>query len=166
MDAIARLKIGEVAKQSGVSVATLRYYESLKLLAPADRGENGYRYYDQDTVQQVKFIRQAQSLGFSLDEIRQVMNVRDRGEAPCDLVQNLLQQKIEQLATQAQQILSFKAELETYRDRWSKITGRSLDSPICPLIETVEITNDHSRGDRPIQPLVATGVIDSHRSSP
>jgi len=164
METIARLKIGEVAKQSGVSVATLRYYESLKLLDPADRGENGYRYYDRDTVQQVKFIRQAQSLGFSLDEIRQVMNVRDRGEAPCDLVQTLLQQKIDQLTIQAQQILSFKAELETYRDRWSKMEGRSLGSPICPLIETVDMANDPSRGDRPIQSLAATGSIGSHRS--
>ncbi len=164
MEAIARWKIGEVAKRSGVSVATLRYYESLKLLAPAERGENGYRYYDRDTVQQVKFIRQAQSLGFSLDEIRQVMNVRDRGEAPCDLVQNLLEQKIAQLAVQAQQILNFKAELESYRDRWSTIAGRSLDSPICPLIETVDLPQDSTRGDRAMPPLLTTGAIDSHRS--
>ena len=56
------LKIGEIAKQTGVSVGTLRYHETLKLLYPAERGDNGYRYYPVDTVSQVQFIKKAQTL--------------------------------------------------------------------------------------------------------
>jgi len=138
MPTITLLKIGDIAKQTGVSVGTLRYYENLKLLYPLERGENGYRYYGSQTIQQIQFIKKAQSLGFSLEEIRQILDVRDRGELPCNLVQNLLADKIEQLEKQLQQITMFKSELEEYRDRWSEIPNSKQDNhEICPLIATV-----------------------------
>lgn len=137
----ALLKIGEIARQTGVSVGTLRYYESLHLLHPAERGDNGYRYYQPAMMEQVKFIKQAQVLGFSLDEIRRILDVRDHGEQPCDLVQELLQSKIAQFEAQIQQMMAFKAELEGYRDRWSAAAtpGNAPTSNIavCPLIATV-----------------------------
>ncbi|MBW4521033.1 MAG: heavy metal-responsive transcriptional regulator [Scytolyngbya sp. HA4215-MV1] len=138
MTTTARLKIGDVAQQTGVSVGTLRYYETLKLLYPIERGDNGYRYYSMETVQQVQFIKKAQSLGFSLDEIRQILDVRDRGGTPCDLVQDLLVSKIEQLNSQIFQMTMFRAELKQYRDRWAGIpASQQNDSAICPLIATV-----------------------------
>lgn len=149
MSSIASLKIGEVAKQTGVSVGTLRYYESLQLLPAAQRGDNGYRYYDQTAIEQVEFIRQAQSLGFSLSEIRHIMEARHLGQQPCELVQDLLQQKIDQLAAQAHSILTFKAELEGYRDRWSTLNAQPLNEDICPLIATVEMSDKAERFDRP-----------------
>ena len=130
------LKIGEIAKKTGASVGTLRYYESLKLIAPVRRGENGYRYYRTEVIQQVRFIKQAQALGFSLTEIHQILVVRDQGEYPCELVQSLLNTKIEELTTQIAQIITFKQELEDYRDRWSTISTLDYDDLICPLIET------------------------------
>lgn len=134
----ALLKIGDIAHQTGVSVGTLRYYETLKLLYPVERGENSYRYYSEETVQQVQFIKKAQSLGFSLEEIRQILDVRDRGEPPCNLVQDLLAGKIEQLAAQILQMTIFKFELEQYRDRWVGISDfQQNNSEICPLIATV-----------------------------
>jgi DNA-binding transcriptional MerR regulator len=139
MSLATRLKIGEVAKQTGVSVGTLRYYEGLKLLQPAERGENGYRHYNPDTILQVKFIKQAQALGFSLEEIRQILDVRDRGETPCDFVQVLLKHKIEQMEAQIQQMVAFKAELEEYRDRWETMDNLNLDEQVCPLIATVPL---------------------------
>ncbi len=139
MSLATRLKIGEVAKQTGVSVGTLRYYESLRLIQPAERGENGYRHYNPDTILQVKFIKQAQALGFSLEEIRQILDVRYRGEIPCDFVQVLLQHKIEQMEAQIQQMMAFKAELEEYRDRWQTMDNLILDEQVCPLIATVPL---------------------------
>ena len=62
----AAFKIGELGKQTGLTVGTLRYYSDLGLLQPIERGDNGYRYYSQDAVQQVDFIKKAQALGFSL----------------------------------------------------------------------------------------------------
>ena len=64
------------------------------------RGDNGYRYYGSETIQQVQFIKKGQSLGFSLENMQRILNVRDHGEAPCNLVQDLLDRKIAQLEAQ------------------------------------------------------------------
>ncbi|KAI9130083.1 heavy metal-responsive transcriptional regulator [Acaryochloris sp. CCMEE 5410] len=133
-----RLKIGEVSKQTNTSVGALRYYESLGLLA-SDRGENGYRYYPQEAVQQVLFIKKAQALGFSLEDIHEVLNVHQQGDVPCEFVQSLLQDKIEQLEAQIQKMMAFKAELEDYRDRWSTSQPPPQPGDICPLISTVPL---------------------------
>lgn len=136
MSALTCLRIGEVSKQADISVGALRYYESLGLLN-SERSENGYRYYSPTAVQQVMFIKKAQSLGFSLDDIGTIINIHRQGNIPCDLVQALLQDKIDRLADQIQQMRSFQSELEHYRDRWSEEPPHTGD--ICPLIETVSI---------------------------
>ena len=82
------LKIGQLAKQTGLTVGTLRYYSGLELLPPVYRGENGYRYYHAHAKEQVEFIQKAQKLNSSLKEIKQILAVRDRGEQPCGLVQD------------------------------------------------------------------------------
>ncbi|WP_448571732.1 heavy metal-responsive transcriptional regulator [Trichothermofontia sp.] len=134
------LKIGEVAKQTGVAVGALRYYETLGLLR-SERGDNGYRYYPLAAVQQVQFIKKAQSLGFSLEDIGEVLNVHQRGDIPCELVQSLLQTKIEQLDAQIQEMLAFKAHLEWYRDRWGTRHPHPQPGDICPLIETLPLSS-------------------------
>ena len=138
MTTATHLKIGEVRRQTGVAVGALRYYESLGLIH-SDRGDNGYRYYPQETVQQVQFIKKAQTLGFSLEEIREILNIHQQGDIPCERVQSMLQGKIEQLDHQIQQMMSFKSELEHYRDRWSTNQPRPQPGDICPLISTVSL---------------------------
>lgn len=132
------LKIGEVSKQTGVAVGALRYYESLGLLT-AMRGRNGYRYYANAAVHQVQFIKKAQALGFSLDDIADVLTVHEQGDVPCGLVRQILQEKIEQLAEQIEKMSDFKAELENYRDVWAASQPRPNPDDICPLIETVAL---------------------------
>lgn len=134
----ARLRIGEVSKQTGLAVGALRYYESLGLLT-SERGNNGYRYYSPEAVHQVQFIKKAQSIGFSLEEIGEVLNLHEKGDLPCGLVQSLLQEKIDQLETQIQQMAKFKSELENYRDRWTSSRPQPAPGDICPLIETVSL---------------------------
>lgn len=138
MAAIARLKIGEVSKQTGIAVGALRYYEELGLLA-SKRGQNGYRYYSKSAVHQVLFIKKAQTLGFSLEDIGQVLNVHQQGNVPCELVQSLLQEKIDQLNTQIEEMQAFKNNLEKYRDRWASSHLRPQPGDICPLIETLPL---------------------------
>ncbi|MEB3288557.1 MAG: heavy metal-responsive transcriptional regulator [Leptolyngbya sp.] len=132
----APLKIGEVSRQTGVAVGTLRYYESLGLIT-AQRGANRYRYYDPATVQQVGFIKKAQALGFSLEDIKAVLTVHQQGHTPCTVVRSLLQQKIDHLAAQIQHMTTFKAELEQYRDRWIMDPPQPTEGDICPLIASV-----------------------------
>ena len=132
------LKIGELAEQADVAVGTVRYYETLMLLEPAHRGENGYRYYALDAVKRLKFIRKAQSLQFSLSEIQQVLGIREQGKAACPIVRDLLNQKITFLEKQIYQMKTLKAELEAYREHWAE---QPLDDPdsqeLCSLIEQV-----------------------------
>ena len=136
------LKIGDIAKQTDVSVGALRYYETLKLLHPVERRDNGYRYYSLEAIQEVQFIKKAQSLGFSLEEIQQIIDVRNRGELPCPFVQDLLDHKIGQLAAQIEQMMMFKVELEGYRDRWTLLANFQQDDlDICPLIATVPLSS-------------------------
>ncbi len=136
------LRIGELAKQTGLAVGTLRYYSDLGLLQPAQRGDNGYRYYSQDASQQVEFVKKAQALGFTLEEIKQILNVRDRGEKPCSLVQGLLDNKIEQLQIQIKQMTLFKAELEEYRTAWiNNPNPESNSQEVCPLISSVSLSS-------------------------
>ena len=92
MAVLAHLKIGEVSKQTGVAVGALRYYEELGLLK-SQRGENSYRYYYLEAITQVQFIKKAQLLGFSLDDIGEVLNVHQQGDVPYDLVRSILQVK-------------------------------------------------------------------------
>lgn len=138
MKAIAMLKIGELAKQTGVSVGTLRYYGSLGLLVPSQRSESGYRYYADDAIEKVQFIRKAQALQFSLADIKQILDIREQGYPVCHTVKALLNQKIEQVNLQIEQLDEFKVELEKYRNQWAE---RSLDQPnsakLCSLIDEV-----------------------------
>lgn len=133
------LKIGELAKQTGVAVGTLRYYESLGLLEPALRSSSGYRYYTADAVRQVQFIKKAQRLSFSLQEIQEILVFRRQGVKPCPLVQDLLSHKIDLLEEEIQRMSAFKAELEAYKKLW---TNRASDNPnseqLCSLIEGVQ----------------------------
>ncbi len=135
-----QLKIGEVSKQTGLAVGALRYYESLGLLT-SERGDNGYRYYSPEAIHQVQFIKKAQAIGFSLEEIGEVLNLHKQGDTPCGLVQSLLQEKIDQLKAQIRQMTEFKAELEDYRDLWASSQPQPAPGDICPLIETVSLTS-------------------------
>ncbi|MEO0869859.1 MAG: heavy metal-responsive transcriptional regulator [Cyanobacteria bacterium J06642_11] len=136
---VASLKIGVLSKQTDVAIGALRYYESLGLLR-SQRGENGYRYYSPDAVHQVQFIKKAQAIGLSLEEIGEVLTLHEKGDTPCGLVQSLLQEKINQLETQIRQMTEFKTELEAYRDRWASSEPQPEPGEICPLIETVNLT--------------------------
>ena len=97
------LKIGEVAKQLGVATGTLRYYESLGLIKAASRHTtNGYRYYDDEAIQQVTFIKKAQSIGFSLDDIQQILTLKRTGLPPWQFVKDGLSDKIDRIKSQIQ----------------------------------------------------------------
>ncbi|MGK7949321.1 MAG: heavy metal-responsive transcriptional regulator [Xenococcaceae cyanobacterium] len=140
MSKATHLKIGELAKQTGLAVGTLRYYSDLGILQPVERGDNGYRYYSQDANKQVEFIKKAQAIGFTLEEIKTILDVRDRGEKPCSLVKGLLDRKIEQLEIQIKKMSLFKKELEDYRTSWINNPDLKSDSQeVCPLISSVSL---------------------------
>ena len=91
------LKIGDLAKRSGATTKTIRYYELLGLLHEPARTESGYRLYDERDVERLIFIRKAKSLGFSLTDIGETLTLYDSQQAPCIHVLALLDRKIQEI---------------------------------------------------------------------
>jgi MerR family copper efflux transcriptional regulator len=91
------LLIGEVATRSGVSRKALRLYERTGILPPSRRTEAGYRVYGPETLATLAFVAQARRLGFHLDEIKEVVQIRRSGRCPCPHVLDLVRQKVEEL---------------------------------------------------------------------
>src|SRR3546814_457103 len=82
------MRIGELAARLAINTKTIRYYEGIGLLPPPDRTASGYRAYDEDDVERLTFIKTAQRLGITLDEIREILAFRERGERPCEYVRD------------------------------------------------------------------------------
>src|ERR1700694_3262623 len=91
------LLIGEVASRSGVSRKALRLYESAGILPASRRTEAGYRVYRPETLAAPAFLAQARRLGFHLDEIKEVVQIRRSGRCPCPHVLDLVRHKVEEL---------------------------------------------------------------------
>ena len=86
MGRMAGLLIGDVAKRTGVTAPTIRYYEGIGLLPSPARSGAGYRRYSDGTIEELRFIRKAQGLGFTLDEIAEILQLSRSGKAPCSHV--------------------------------------------------------------------------------
>ncbi len=128
--------IGRVAKAAGVSVQAVRYYERLGLLPAAQRTPAGYRIYGPESVDRLQFVKQAQELGFSLDEIREILRLRYDGRSPCKCVSKLLEQKLEKIEHDIRLLVRFRHDLRKTLERSKKLPHLPhTASSICPLIQ-------------------------------
>ncbi|MBI3302984.1 MAG: heavy metal-responsive transcriptional regulator [Deltaproteobacteria bacterium] len=131
--------IGELAAELELNPRTLRYYEARGVLPPAARTLSGYRVYGEETVQRLSFVRKAKSLGLTLNEIRQILALRDSGKLPCSSVQQMLQEHVERIDHQIAQLRALRADLTELLNGWRPGYGRNgkaLHGSICPRIET------------------------------
>lgn len=128
--------IGQTAKAVGVSVQAVRYYERLGMLPAAHRTPAGYRVYGPETFDRLRFIKQAQALGFSLDEIREILRLRYEGRSPCECVRKLLQKRLETIEHQIRQLVRFRHDLRKTLERSKRLPHLPhTASAICPLIQ-------------------------------
>ncbi len=111
------LSIGRLARASGLGVETLRYYERRGLLAPAGRTASGYRQYRPEAVRRLRFIRRAQALGFSLDEIRELLALAEVPDGDAGRVKAITQEKIADIERRIRDLARMKASLETLAER-------------------------------------------------
>ncbi len=88
------VQIHELSQLTGVPAKTIRYYEEIELLPPAARKPNGYREYNQTDVERLKLVAGARRLDFSLSEIKEILDLRERNIAPCNVLLDLLNQKV------------------------------------------------------------------------
>lgn len=128
------ITIGQLAKNVGVNIQTVRYYERLKLLAPTARMPSGYRLYGTAEVQRLRFIKNAQALGFTLQEIMDLLNLRVSSAARCGDVQ---QKAAAKLAAVEAKVLDLQALARALRSlirtcRAGHPTNR------CPILKSLE----------------------------
>ena len=130
------LKIGELAKRSGATTKTIRYYELLGLLHDPERTDSGYRLYDEKDVERLTFIRKAKSLGFSLTDIGETLTLYDSQQAPCIHVLASLDRKIQEIDQLVGELQGLQQELKRLREESAPRVKRAADgSPICGIIE-------------------------------
>jgi DNA-binding transcriptional MerR regulator len=131
------LKIGEVARQTGIGIETLRFYERSGLLARPARTESGYRLYNSDALLTLEFIIRAQTLGFTLNEIKQIIDEGRTGHSPCAEVREIVRERLRELDERMRQMRQYRDALAQTLKSWDK-KGASVGR-FCGLIETAEI---------------------------
>lgn len=126
------MRIGDVAKQSGLPVKTIRYYEEIGLIAPEGRGANGYRLFSDQDMHRLAFIRRGRSLGFSIDQMKDLLALwQDKQRASAD---------VRALATDHIGMLDDKIrELTEMRQTLSALVSacNGDDRPDCPIIDSL-----------------------------
>jgi len=103
-----RLKIGELARRSDVSAKAIRFYEAAGVLPPPPRGANGYRLYSGEAVDLLRFVKQAQGLGLTLAEVKDIVAIRQGGRPPCGHVYQLLREKARELDRKLNDLLALR----------------------------------------------------------
>lgn len=135
------LLIGDVAERADVTTSTIRYYESVGLLTPAARSPSGYRRYPQRVVDELKFIKKAQALGFSLDEISEILRLSRSGNMPCSRVLSLAHQHLAAVDERIKQLQGFRDRLATELAKWDGTTTPTCDG-LCQIITSADSVED------------------------
>lgn len=140
------LLIGELAKLASVSPDSIRFYEREGLLPKPARLASGYRAYDRAAAKRLSFIKRAQQLGFSLQDIRQILALRERGEPACQCVVRKAQETLKGAEAKLDELQSFVNRLRTQLRRWKRVKAhqKNAAAEFCSLIES------SSGGDDPV----------------
>jgi len=130
------VRIGELAKRSGLESTAIRYYERIGLMpAPARKG-SGYRDYGEEAPARLSFIRAAQSIGFTLGEIREMLAFRDRGDAPCQHVAALIERNAEELRQRISILEEMRRELIRLAKKAQAVSPEDAsEAAFCHIIE-------------------------------
>lgn len=142
-------RIGQLARTAGVSVQTVRYYERAGLLPRAARTPSGYRVYGSEAAARLLFIRQAQALGFSLQEVREILRLRYDSRSPCECVRGKLEEKLKQVEREMKELRRFRKELHRTLAHARKLPHLPHSaSAICPIIEGRGTKRTSAGGDK------------------
>lgn len=121
------VRIGEVARRVGLATSAIRFYEERGLIPEPERTNSGYRDYDAGVIERLEFIGAGQAVGLTLHELNQVLQIRDRGDAPCRHVTDLLDARIHEVDERIEELTGLRDELSTLRRR-----ARDVDPAACP----------------------------------
>jgi len=127
------MRIGEVATKSGLSTKTIRYYEGIGLVPEPRRSPSGYREYAQPVVSRLDFIKAAQSVGFTLGEIREILAFRDKGQAPCSYVSDLIDRHSKEISSRIGALQAMQADLGRLAGSAKRLQSKG--AQFCHIIE-------------------------------
>ena len=129
-----QLKIGELARNSGVHIETLRFYERRGLLNAVERTEKGYRLYGHDDITRVRFIKEAQKLGFSLKEVIELLQLKLDRKSKCGDVEKRAEAKIEEINSKIKSLQRMRSVLHDL----TKNCRGAIPSSQCPILKAFE----------------------------
>ncbi len=127
-------KIGEVAECLGLSVDTLRYYEKINLLEKVQRTSSGLRLYSYDHLSTLRFIKRAQKMGFSLEEIRQLLSFRNAPAAAKPQIRALAREKLEAIIAHINELSELRGQIQELIEQCETSKGS------CPIIQRLDLS--------------------------
>lgn len=136
------MRIGELAAASGLTAKTIRFYEQAGLLPAPPRTPGGYRDYPPQTSGRLAFVRDAQSAGLTLAEIRSILALRDSGQAPCTHVTDLIQEHLADIERRMAELRTTRTALRTLAER-----AATTDPNDCTDADICSIIGAHHTGD-------------------
>lgn len=138
------LSIGFVARQSGCTVPTIRYYEEIGLLAPATRSDAGHRTYDEHAVHRLTFIRRCRDFGFSIDQVRELVGLADEPQRPCSEVRDIASSHLSEVRKKLAELQALEASLSAFviSCNTACVGGATVD---CTILEDLGHPNDTAR---------------------
>ena len=137
------LLIGQLAKAADVKPDTVRFYERHGLMPKPRRTASGYRVYDDEALNRLRFIRKAQALGFSLEEIRRILSLRGRGNETCRCVLRIAEATLAETEAKLRELQVFHDALAENVNRWRRKagTGGKAAAEFCKLIESATVSD-------------------------
>jgi len=133
------MTVNDIAQRADVAPDTVRYYTRVGLLKPERNPENGYKLFDRNDVFRLRFIRQAQTLGFTLKEIGEILGDAEAGSSPCPKVRDIIVRHINENRRKIEELQNLQARMEAALEKWKDMPdGVPNGLHVCHLIESSE----------------------------
>ncbi|MEP5567525.1 MAG: Cu(I)-responsive transcriptional regulator [Halioglobus sp.] len=133
------MNISEAARRSGLSAKTIRYYEEIGLIAPANRSDNGYRIYESGAIEELKFLSRARDVGFDIEECRQLLELQRDSARQSRHARSLVLEKSSQLQQRIDALVAMQSVLQ---DMASRCHGD--EGPECAILDDLASGEEHS----------------------
>ncbi len=130
-----KYKAGEIAKLAGINIETLRYYERIGIMPEPRRLESRYRYYLDEDLKRLLFIKKAKEIGFSLKEINELLNLKVDSTSTCGDVKRLAEHKLKDVEEKIQNLMKIKKVLIKLI---KQCVNEEISSNNCPILEVIE----------------------------
>lgn len=130
-----KISIGVLSRRAGVTVEAIRYYEQVGILAPAERKSSGYRLFDCETLRTLRFIKQGQNLGFSLSQIKQLLDFKVNPRSSCKELHQFFAEHLEDLNMKIQELQRMRKAVEEIKSRPCSKRG----TKVCKIIQSIEV---------------------------